>query len=792
MKFILFLMFMAAAMAQVIPGQYIVELQGEPAGASLARRGLRVASAADEFSNERARVLREQAGVRAEVARRGGRVTGSVDTVANALIVQMTPAQAAQLQGVPGVQKIYSVHRTQKALDHALPIHHIPDVWSLLPNGVSSAGAGAKVAILDTGVASNHPAFQDSSLTAPAGFPLSDNNTDLGLTNSKIIVARNYTDDPSADDIDGHGTGVAMCAVGATVTGPFGTITGAAPKAYVGNYKIFGGTTNTDAMSLEGINDAVADGMDVINLSIVVPAPLPLDSDPVAQAVEKASAMGVIVVSSGGNEGPEPNTIDSPATAPSAIGVGASRNDRDFFDGTVVLPNAPPYAALPGDNSFGDPSVSAPLFDVAALDPTGLACGTLPANSLSGKVALVMRGTCTFEMKLNDVQAAGAVAAVFYLRPDSPSLADFGLWTQGASNLPALFVSNADGKDLKGRVAANASLTATLQFLTVALPISPHALADFSSAGPGVGSTIKPDLVAVGDPVSMAAETNDPNGELYDPSGFAIASGTSFSSPIVAGSVAVLKAARPGLTAAQYRSLIVNSASPFQLDGGLTATTQQAGTGILNLLSSFQNTIASAPVSLSFGTGGGTVNAALDFVLSNVGAAPDTFSISVISTDGVAVPAPSGNTISIDPGASQKITLQLNASGLAGGAYQGYVRVQSSRSGVETHIPYWYAVPGSAPAFIGILAADQTDTPGRIATQAFTFRVTDASGIPFTGVNPQVTAVSGGGLVLAVTPTDPSLPATYDVDVRLGRVAGPNVFQITAGAVTKLVTIVGQ
>ena len=791
MKFILFLMFMAAAMAQVIPGQYIVELQGEPAGASLARRGLRVASAADEFSNERARVLREQAGVRAEVARRGGRVTGSVDTVANALIVQMTPAQAAQLQGVPGVQKIYSVHRTQKALDHALPIHHIPDVWSLLPNGVSSAGAGAKVAILDTGVASNHPAFQDSSLTAPAGFPLSDNNTDLGLTNSKIIVARNYTDDPSADDIDGHGTGVAMCAVGATVTGPFGTITGAAPKAYVGNYKVFGGTTNTDTMLLQGLNDAVADGMDVVNLSIVVPAPPPLDSDIIAQAVEKASAMGIVVVSSAGNEGPEPNTIDSPATAPSAIGVGASRNDRDFFDGTVTVPSAAPYPGLPGDNSFGVAPVSGPLSDVAALDPTGLACGTLPANSLTGKVALVMRGTCTFETKLNNVQKAGAIASVFYLRPDLPNLTDFGAWTQGASNLPAVFISNSDGTDLKGRIAANSSLTGTLQFTLVALPISAHALAGFSSAGPGVGLTIKPDLVAVGDPVSLAAETNDPNGELYDPSGFAVASGTSFSSPIVAGSVAVLKAARPGLTSAQYRSLIVNSASLFQLDGGLTATTQQAGTGILNLLSSFQNTIASSPVSLSFGTGGGTVTASQSFTVSNVGAGPDNLSISVVSTDGTAVPVLSANTITLAPGASQNIALQLSATSLAAGAYQGYVRVQSSQSSVETHIPYWYAVPGNAPAYIGILAADQTDTAGRIAALAFTFRVTDASGIPFTGVDPQVTVASGGGQVLAVTPTDPSLPATYDVDVRLGRVPGPNTFQITAGAVSKLVTIIG-
>ena len=793
MRFIgIFLVFLASAAAQVVPGQYIVVLQGEPAAASLARQGLRAASSASELGSERERVRLEQQRVRVELVRRGARVTGSLDVVANALIVQVSPSQAAQLQSIPGVQQIYPVHRTRRVLDRALPIHHITEVWSLLPNGVNSAGAGARVAILDTGIASNHPAFQDSSLTPPSGFPMSDNSADMALTNSKIIVARNYTDDPSADDVDGHGTAVAMCAAGGTVTGPFGTITGAAPKAYLGVYKIFGGSTSTDAMSLQGINDAVADGMDVINLSIVTPAPFPVDQDPIAQAVETASAMGVIVVSSAGNEGPEPNTIDSPATAPSTIGVGSSRNDRDFFNGTVVVSGAPPYPASPGDNSTSSNSVSGPLADLAALDPSGQACGTLPANSLTGKIALVMRGNCTFESKLNAVQAAGAIATVFYLRPDVPNLSDFGPWTQGNSNLPALFIGNADGTDLKNRIAASPGLTATLQFTFAALPASSHQISGFSSGGPGVGFSIKPDLLAVGDPVSLAAEPNDPSGELFDPSGFAVASGTSFSSPIVAGSVAVLKAARPGLTGPQYRSLIVNSASPFQLDSGMTATVQQAGTGILNLLSSFQNTLTASPVSLSFGTGGGTVNASQDFTLSNAGPAVDTLSISVVSTDGTAIPTLSANTATVAAGAAQKVTLQLNAAGLAAGAYQGYVRVQSARTGVETHIPYWYAVPGSAPAFIGVLIADQTDAAGTTVQQAFIFRVTDASGIPFTGVDPQVTVISGGGSVRNVYPDDPSLPATYDVDVRMGRTPGLNVFQITAGSVTKQVVILGQ
>ncbi|HLJ49974.1 MAG TPA: S8 family serine peptidase [Bryobacteraceae bacterium] len=794
---VVLLSFSAIAMAQVVPGRYIVTLSGEPAATSLARQGKKVATARTELASERTRVQTEQMSMRARVAGVGGTVFGSVDVVSNALFVRMNESQAAQVRNMPGVKTVVPAHRMRKMLDHAVILHHITDAWGLLPNGMNSAGIGMKIGILDTGIDSNHPAFTDNSLTAPSGFPTADNQADLGLTTSKIIVVRNYTDDFSAIDIDGHGTDVAMCAGGATVTGPFGTITGAAPKAFLGNYKIFGGSTNTNDQTLSGINDAVADGMDVINLSIADPIPDPVDVDPVAQAVEAASSLGLITVTAAGNEGPEPNTLTSPAIAPSAIGVGSSESDRNFYPAAVTIPNVPAYYALPGDNSQGDQPITGTFVDVSTIDGTGLACNPLRSNSLSGQIAFIARGTCSFEQKLNYAQGAGAIAAVLYSTAASP---DAVFMVQASANLPAVMLSNSDGLDLQSRISAHSGLTATVTFDVTTVAMSPNSISFFSSEGPGlgfsattlgVGYSIKPDVVAIGDPISSATQANDPNGELYDPSGFTVASGTSFASPIVAGSTAVLKGARPGLTPAQYRSLIVNSASLLNLDSGGVAGPQVTGGGVLNLFSSMQNMITSAPVSLSFDAGGDTVSAAQTFTLTNIGGSSDTLNLSVVSADGIAIPALSTNSVSIDPGTSQNLSLQLNASGLSPGAYQGYVRVLSSQTNVETHIPYWYAVAGTTPGFIGVLWNDGgADVGGPTIQGAIFFRITDSAGIALGNVTPDVQVVAGGGRVVNVYPADPFLPGVYAVDVRLSRTSGTvNLFQITAGSVTQVVEI---
>ena len=119
----------------------------------------------------------------------------------------------------------------------------------------------------------------------------------------------------------------------------------------------------------------------------------------------------------------------------------------------------------------------------------------------------------------------------------------------------------------------------TLQFNLGPAYANPAQLASFSAKGPNVDLAIKPDLVAVGVNMYTAAEKLDPNGGVYSSTGYAVEQGTSFSTPLVAGAAALVKAARPGLTSAQYRSLLVNSADPAFLVPGTPATVQQAGGG---------------------------------------------------------------------------------------------------------------------------------------------------------------------------------------------------------------------
>jgi subtilisin family serine protease len=217
-------------------------------------------------------------------------------------------------------------------------------------------GRRVKIAIVDSGIDNTHPAFQDASLQPPPGYPMGD----AAYTNGKIIVARSYEpmfalpDDATPRDRSGHGTALEMIAAGETNTGSLATITGVAPKAWLGNYKIFGtpgvNDNATYAAAIQALEDAVADHMDIAVVAFgSLPLNGPLDTDTAcaqsgvpsayqydcdipAQAVENAVAMGMTVVTAAGNDAqsslqaPALNSIDSPGTAPSAITVGASTN----------------------------------------------------------------------------------------------------------------------------------------------------------------------------------------------------------------------------------------------------------------------------------------------------------------------------------------------------------------------------------------------------------------------------------------------------------------------------------
>jgi hypothetical protein len=147
----LFLVSAVVVWGQTVPGRYVVELAGDPAATAAAKQGSRFAAREAGFAARRAAVRQGQTDARTRIGELGGTVLASMDTVVNALIVSIPDARAAELSNIPGVVKVHPVHRVRPLLNHALPIHKVPDGWNTLPLGQSSAGAGIKIGMIDTG-----------------------------------------------------------------------------------------------------------------------------------------------------------------------------------------------------------------------------------------------------------------------------------------------------------------------------------------------------------------------------------------------------------------------------------------------------------------------------------------------------------------------------------------------------------------------------------------------------------------------------------------------------------------
>jgi subtilisin family serine protease len=756
--------------AQVVPGRYIVELSTDPALAGRSR-----AAAMDRVELIRAR----QQGVRDLLAARGLRVRDSFALLLNGLVVEADQSQAAAISAIPGVLRVHPVELVRRYLDRALPLQSVNDAWQAA-GGMTNSGLGVRIAILDSGIDSTHPAFQDKDLTPPEGFPKVNNSSDIGSTNSKVIVARNYDSAPlsNARDLDGHGTSVAMIAAGSTVSGPVGVITGVAPKAFLGNYKVFPDNSDfapTDSV-VKALEDAVADGMDVINLSLgSFPARLP-SNDFMVTAVERAAAAGILIVVAAGNAGPDAATIGSPGTAPSVITVGNASSDRTFAS-TVRVPDRDPYLAVPASGSRNSSAVSAPVRDVAELDTTGLACSALPADSLTGRIAFILRGTCFFQDKLQNAQQAGASGAIIYTHADSP---DPVTMDSGGVNLPAAMLSNADGLDLKQRLEGG-TLTAQILFAPTAVRVNPARIAGSSSRGPSSDASLKPELLAIGSPV-YTADVSSRGG------GYQVATGTSLAAPMVTGAAAVVKAARPGLTSQHYRSLLVNAASTFSYDAVVAAPVQHTGAGLLNVLNAVRSTVAVAPVVANFGTGGSSPRQTVAMEVMNIDSEEDTVSVSVEGLGAGPIPSVQPNSVTVPAGGTRAVTLRFEASNLAPGQYQGFVTLRSSRSDAAARVPYWYAVP-SITVF-SVTAVPRSDGGNTGSAQQIFVRPADEAGLPV-DTTPTATVVDGGGSAGAAVRSS-IYPGFWVQEVRLGPAAGPNVFDISAGGKTTRVTIAGE
>jgi hypothetical protein len=257
---------------------------------------------------------------------------------------------------------------------------------------------------------------------------------------------------------------------------------------------------------------------------------------------------------------------------------------------------------------------------------------------------------------------------------------------------------------------------------------------------------------------------------------------------MVAGTIALLKSARPGLTPAQYRSLAVNSTADLNPDWFDQFSILRTGSGLLDASAALSSTVATLPLSLGFGTATGTVDLKKTLTITNLGANVDTLALSVLPFDGTIPVELDTGTLQLDPGASGEVTVRFHAPIPAPGQYHGRIVIHSAATSVETRVPYWFGVPAGDAANIRLLRGPEID-PRASRSYFFWFRVTDAAGIAINdGVD--VTVESGPGSITSVDSITTEFPGVFEAWVRGG--SSPTVLRIQAGDRSMLVSVPGR
>ncbi len=751
----------------------------------------------------------------------------------NGLAVKMNRGQAAVARKMHGV----------RAVTPDIPYHldmfstpaqiGAPTLWGQL-GGQSNAGAGVKVAIVDSGIFVRHDAggaytgnacFNDTGYTAPAGYPKGDTR----FTNNKVIVARAYFrpgDPPVAGEdtaIQGtnaaspHGTHVAgtvACDAGtnAIVSGSPLPISGVAPRAYLMNYRVFYPSQSPEDFQnanayvpelVQAIEDAVKDGADVISNSWGASYQNTLAwPDPMIQAAEDAVEAGVVTVFANGNAGPNAATANSPAISPKVIGVGAVTKDSALFPGSVSVTAPEPVPAnlknFPiGGAAFGPGATSvvgpAPLIpgqrvSTDATNPT-LGCSLpgdvspYPAGSLTGSIALIERGVCNFSEKVYNAQRGGAIATIIYnAAANGDTVATMGAGVHAADvTIPSWEIGRTNGVNTLNWANANPA-TAQAKFdPTPAVQPNPgDVMAGFSSRGPTTDKLLKPDVVAPGVNVLSSGYGS---GAYPGPfTGFGQVSGTSMATPHVAGSAALLVQLHPNWTPAQIKSALMTTATEnvwTNTAKTILAGVLDRGAGRIDLTKAGTPGITLDQASLSAGeiTAGQSRGFTIEATDVSGGG---TWSVSAVETAGGANfdITPSTASLTVPAGGTATLGVTVSATAAAApGDYEG--KVVLTNGGTTAHIPVWLRVLTTTPtADVLLVDDDGSNSPSAFPdySTVYTSALTGL-GVSFTYLNawtqafPSLAALHGYKVVLVFTGNNNSFNTSGFTTTSLNRIA---------------------
>jgi subtilisin family serine protease len=554
----------------------------------------------------------------------GGRaeIRARYKNLLNGVALRLTESQADQVRELVGVKSLIPNEILKIETDSSPELLGATGIWSGEAGNIPSRGEGIVIGIVDTGINWDHPSFADRASDGynhsnPFGAQRGLCSDEEVLCNDKLIGVYDMTDEGSkGKGTNFHGSHVASIAAGnplnVTVEGEATTMSGIAPRANIISYKVCReddpATPGTDedgcgsAEIIAGLEQALTDGVDVVNLSIGGGSSNPWDTYSLL-FLEMRNA-GIFAATSAGNDGPAPSSVSNPGLGPWLLAVAASTGSRvtgaqlqNLKGGDSPAPDSLAGAGLvPVNHAAGGWGPEDMLW---AGDYGNALCGTgepelfatcnehtgssnpFDPGTFSGEIVVCKRGEYGRVEKGFNVMQAGAGG---YILINSE---EFGESLRSDSHcIPGIHIGYSKGQELESWLTSGSDHSGTIGPFGLTYDDSvADVLGDFSAQGPNpaVPGALAPNITAPGVAVLGAGMEDD---EL------AIVSGTSMSSPHVAGSGALMLSAEPGLTPSQIQSMLQTTATtevrnylgqpanPFEMGSGRVQLEEAINAGL--------------------------------------------------------------------------------------------------------------------------------------------------------------------------------------------------------------------
>ncbi|MEH7451180.1 S8 family serine peptidase [Gottfriedia acidiceleris] len=580
-------------------------------------------------------------------------------------------------------------------------------------------GKGIKVGILDTGMDYNHPDLKDAY---KGGYDFVNNDNDpMETTNADWVKAGKPGSQNGADYYTEHGTHVAGIIGGRGVSNSEYKTVGAAPEADLYAYRVLGpGGGGTSDAIIAGIDRAVQDGMNVINMSLGATINDPLFATSIA--VNNAVLSGVTTVVAAGNSGDKMFTLGSPGAAALALTVGASSVAIDIYQYTGVN-NGKSYNIRQLTKNYKDDLTTlkektVQLVDVGLGDPSGYT-----NKDVKGKFVFMKRGVYTLDSKVSYAKAQGAAGVI--MANDETNKAEGPIQTflgESMNAIPSFSVSFDEGSVISAALKDGKSDFTFGDFKKI--QTASDELATFSSRGPSrVNYDIKPEVTAPGVSIlsTVPFYVNDKTVDGTHTEDYKYAysrlSGTSMATPYVAGVSALLLQSNKDLKPEDVKSILMNTADPlsknysvYEVGSGRVDAYEAIHSNIeleVNdktpmFVNGKQKLITELTGAMSFGSygfNGEDISDSKTVTLKNRSEKAKTFDVNVkfqtglrgskdAASNGVTLEGPTSVKLT---GISQKsIKFNLNIPKAAEkGTYEGYITFTNTQDPTETYqIPF--------------------------------------------------------------------------------------------------------